>query len=245
MPLKVTLEKSYVCAYLTKSYDFDAISIDKKGSSMRFYKDKNQYKIFLCGGWNIALEGDIKKKFKKVQSEIGNYQYIWSNIDIMTGDYLPFMGKISDNLFLATGYNTWGMTNGTLAGKVISDMLLDRSSIYEMIFDPRRRIYSKWLEAMGSSVYSLVGEALYHKKKWYDGKVVFSKIKGKDVAIYIDNVGKRHIVYSKCPHLKCNLVFNEMELTWDCPCHGSRFDIDGYCIEGPSNLDISCKIEPN
>ena len=45
----------------------------------------------------------------------------------------------------------------------------------------------------------------------------------------------------KCPHMKCNLVFNDEEKTWDCPCHGSRFDLDGKCIEGPSNYDISYK----
>jgi len=64
---------------------------------------------------------------------------------------------------------------------------------------------------------------------------------GKSIAIYIDKNNKKHIVYNKCPHLKCSLIFNEKEKTWDCPCHGSRFDIDGKCIEGPSNYDIVYK----
>lgn len=58
------------------------------------------------------------------------------------------------------------------------------------------------------------------------------------MAIYIDDQNKEHIVYNKCPHLKCSLIFNEVEKTWDCPCHGSRFDIDGKCIQGPSCYDI-------
>lgn len=245
MPLKVTLEKSYIGAFLDKYYDYDALSVDKECNSIRFYRNKDkEYKIYLNGSENIALEGNIINKYKNLKEKIGNYQYIWSNIDIMTGDYLPFIGKIKENLFLATGYNTWGMTNGTLAGKIIKDLLVGNSNIYEMIFDPKRVVYSKWLEAIGSSIYSFTKEKIWSNKSWYQGRVSFSKYRGKDIAIYLDNVGNKHIVYNKCPHLKCNLVFNEEELTWDCPCHGSRFDLDGYCIEGPSNLDISCKIEP-
>ena len=64
---------------------------------------------------------------------------------------------------------------------------------------------------------------------------------GKNIAIYKDTNGKNHIVYNKCPHFGCSLIFNETEKTWDCPCHSSRFDIDGKCIKGPSNYDISYK----
>ena len=71
--------------------------------------------------------------------------------------------------------------------------------------------------------------------------VIYKKIDGKNVAIYKDKNGKEHIVLNKCPHMKCGLVFNEVEETWDCLCHGSRFTIDGKCIEGPSNFDISFK----
>ena len=56
-----------------------------------------------------------------------------------------------------------------------------------------------------------------------------------------DDNGLKHTVYNLCPHMKCSLTFNEVEKTWDCPCHGSRFDIDGKCTLGPSNYDISYK----
>ena len=52
---------------------------------------------------------------------------------------------------------------------------------------------------------------------------------------------QKHIVYNKCPHLGCSLIFNEFEKTWDCPCHGSKFDIDGNCLRGPSKYNISYK----
>ena len=69
----------------------------------------------------------------------------------------------------------------------------------------------------------------------------FERRNGKNISIYTDGNKKEHIVYSICPHLKCNLIFNEVEKTWDCPCHGSRFDIDGKCIDGPSNYYITYK----
>lgn len=73
-----------------------------------------------------------------------------------------------------------------------------------------------------------------------NNKIEYKKIDGEDVCIYFDDEGE-HIVYRKCPHMGCHLIFNEVECTWDCPCHGSRFDIDGKCINGPSNRDISYK----
>ena len=74
-----------------------------------------------------------------------------------------------------------------------------------------------------------------------NSKVIYKKMNGKSVAIYRDSKGKEHIVLNKCPHMKCGLVFNEVEMTWDCLCHGSRFTLDGKCIEGPSNYDIGFK----
>ena len=59
--------------------------------------------------------------------------------------------------------------------------------------------------------------------------------------MYIDNQGNNYIVKRKCPHLKCNLLFNSTEKTWDCPCHGSRFDLEGNIISGPSKYDIKIK----
>ena len=66
----------------------------------------------------------------------------------------------------------------------------------------------------------------------------YKKIDGKRVAIYVDEKGCEHTVLNRCPHMKCGLVFNEVEKSWDCLCHGSRFTLDGDVIEGPSNFDI-------
>ena len=74
---------------------------------------------------------------------------------------------------------------------------------------------------------------------WKKNNPTYIKIEGILYGVYIDNEDKRHIVRLLCPHMKCNLVFNREEKTWDCPCHGSRFDLDGHVIEGPATYDIT------
>lgn len=166
-------------------------------------------------------------------------------MDIMTSDFLPYIGSINkeNTLLLATGYNTWGMTNGSLAGKIISDIILKKPNKYITLFDPKRALnLGKIINfplILSSNAYAFFKSKLIRQKSWYSNNVKFKKINGENVAIYIDENQKEHIVYSNCPHLKCGLIFNEVEKTWDCPCHGSRFDIDGKNIEGPSNYNIT------
>ena len=71
--------------------------------------------------------------------------------------------------------------------------------------------------------------------------LLVKEIDGKSCGIYKDKTGKEHIVSNTCPHLKCSLIFNNADRTWDCPCHGSRFDINGNLLEGPSVFDIKIK----
>ena len=176
-----------------------------------------------------------------------NPDYLWSNKDIITNDYLPFIGSISDDnkLLIGTGYNTWGMTNGTLAGSILADIILKNKNKYENMLNPKRSIniskIVKFPIILFSNIYSFSKNKICKNKDWYSSNVKFESRNGKDVAVYIDEDNKEHIVYNLCPHLKCSLIFNEIEKTWDCPCHSSRFDLDGNCIEGPSNYDIKYK----
>lgn len=247
-PLKVHLEKSYICASKVKEDGyFSAINVDNPTLSLRYFNNgKDIYKLVLMGSHNLAFNNNDESYF----NELSNHNpkkinYIWSNKDIITPDYLPYIGFIDDNLLLATGYNTWGMTNGTIAGKVISDLILGKKSKYAELFDPKRGLnYGKIVNFpinLVSNVKSFVGSKFNKNKSWYSDRVYFTKKNGRDLAIYIDDANVKHIVYNKCPHLKCGLIFNEVEKTWDCPCHGSRFDIDGKCTQGPSNYDISYK----
>jgi len=240
MPLKVTLEKSYILAKKYEKFTFNAINIDDTIISLRNYTDKNNsYKIFLYGSHSLALKTNIKENFKKLQEKVQDYDYIWSNIDIITGDKIPLIGEIAKDFFIATGYNTWGMTNSTLASLIVKDLILEKENKYKEMTSPIRNSGSSIIKALFASLKTFSEELFFNNKDWYDGRITREKRNNTEVFVYKDDKGKEHIVKTKCPHLKCGLIFNEIEQTWDCPCHGSRFDIDGHCIEGPSNYNIT------
>lgn len=250
MPLKGYIEKSYIEAYkVDKNYKYSCINIEKPTISSRYYTDDNiNYKIYLTNSHNTAIKDNDNENFKGLLNSKNSIpDYIWSNKDIITNDSLPFIGPINNdkNLLIGTGYNTWGMTNGSLAGKILADIILKKQNKYIELFNPLRKInigkVVNFPIILGSNVYSFTKTKINKQKSWYSNNVKFEKRNGKNVAIYIDENKKEHIVYNLCPHLKCSLMFNEVEKTWDCPCHGSRFDIDGKCIEGPSNYDITYK----
>lgn len=245
MPFKCYLEKSFlVCSSVNNSYDFNAINIEKPLKSMRYYND---YLLTVSSSANLAFASNSKKMVSDLENNtnITNYDYVWSNYDLMTLDHLPLIGFIDDNLILSTGYNTWGNSNGILASMIIKDLIDNKYNIYKELFDPRRAFNKQKLINypinIFSNIYSLISSKVNKNKSFYNGNPKFTRIDGKAVAIYKDDRGKEHIVYNKCPHLECGLVFNEVEKTWDCPCHGSRFDLDGKCIMGPSNYDIGYK----
>lgn len=243
-PLKSHLEKSYLAAYkVDKPLRFSAITSANPTISLRYHKN---YRIHLDNSHNLSIKNDEKQNFQSLIASLPKRpDFIWSNKDIITNDYLPYIGKIDDNLLIGNGYNTWGMTNGSLAGKIISDIILQKDNLYINLFSPSRSInlgkIVNFPITLGSNVKSFAGTKLVKNKPWYQKNVIFKKHGLDNIAIYTDEQNKKHIVYNRCPHFKCSLIFNEVEKTWDCPCHGSRFDIDGKCIEGPSNYNITYK----
>lgn len=238
-PIKGSLEKSYLCASKYKEKETSLISYKEPFVSIRTYQD---YLIYLSNSHNISSKLDDGEHYKELKKKAGDLDivpdYMWSNIDIMTNDGLPYIGEIGDGLLIGTGYNTWGMANGILAGKILTDKILGEHNPYFELFYPKRMNLSNIVGGVKDGYYSA---ASYVKGYFLRGKVdnvEYQERDGKKVAIYRDKKGE-HIVYIKCPHMGCSLVFNEVEKTWDCPCHASRFDIDGHCISGPANRDIS------
>lgn len=244
MPFKGYIETSYIGTKKTNiKENFNAINIDKPCISLRTYNSGNEKQlIYLYQSMPSANIKEVKNNFQELNKK--GFNNVWSNKDIITYDYLPFIGKIKDELYIATGYNTWGMTNGSLAGKVLADIIQEKSNPYINLFNPKRNInIGKIINCPNSIEKSAKAFIKSNRFNVNNTSVSYEVRDGKNVAIYKDNKGKEHIVLNRCPHMKCGIIFNEVEQTWDCYCHGSRFDIDGKTIEGPSNFDIKFKSE--
>ena len=232
-PLKTNIEKSYLSASIYKAKPLSLISYSYPFISIRTHKD---YLIYLSNSHTTNKDTNDKHNFNELQKKLNNLnikpEYLWSNTDIMTNDNLPYIGRIKDNLMIGTGYNTWGLTNSFLAGSILSDIITNKDNQYIDLFNPTRLNIHTISNIFTNTYKSIDGYIKGYLTK--NKKITYTIINNHKVMIYQNNK-----VYRKCPHLGCSLIFNEIEKTWDCPCHGSRFNLQGTCINGPSNKDIT------
>ena len=246
LPIKSYIEKSYmIVSKVEDNKQFNAINMSNPIYSVRYYEDKdNKYQISLGESHNTAFNQNDKDHFDKVKKQFNiddkDIVMSYSNVDIITHDYMPYIGIIKKNMYISTGYNTWGMTNSILGSKIISDLINKKSNKYKELFNPLRKNKVFFLKIpihVISQIKSYLGPKINKNKKWYKNNIKFYHKDGNSLAeVKIDN--KEYIIHNKCPHLGCSLIYNEKEKTWDCPCHSSRFDLDGKCIKGPSTNDI-------
>lgn len=172
----------------------------------------------------------------------GEKTYKWSANDCMTFDGMPFVGrysKKSDGIYVITGFNKFGMANAMTASMLICDMINGKGNPYESLFCPQRIIInSEFFKNTFCILKNLLIKPLLPPLKSYkclkndEGAIVMYRFSKR--AVYKDEKGELHICKPLCPHLKCELAFNPNDKTWDCPCHGSRFDIDGNLFSTPS-----------
>lgn len=231
------------------------LDADPDGYTFRNYKD---YLLFGSGNHRTGEYKPIDA-YKKIEDSAriwypdAKVKYIWSNQDCMTPDSIPYIGKYSvntPNIYVATGFNKWGMTSSMVSALILSDMITGKDNKYQKVFNPRRLMLSgsrKFLKDAAIITISLLTE---HLKIPHDnfndikqGEAGVIKHDGQRVGVYRDKEDKYYLVTTKCPHLGCSLEWNQNELTWDCPCHGSRFDYRGNLISNPAMRDAfdSCQ----
>lgn len=179
-------------------------------------------------------------------------EYRWSAQDYSSADDLPFMGRLpgTDRCFLATGFAKWGMTNGTVAARIIADLILGRQNAWSATFDSTRvaarQQARQGLKANVEVAKHFVGDRLKNRDApSADDLAVGSggivSRDGETIAAFRDDDGRLHAVSPTCTHMGCQVSFNTAERSWDCPCHGSRFDVDGRLLQGPAVEDLAPK----
>ncbi len=200
-----------------------------------------------------ARDGD--ERYKRLEAwarerfpSMGAVEYRWSGQVMESIDGLGFIGRNpgdAEHIYIATGDSGMGMTHGTIAGLLISDLILKRPNAWVDLYDPAR----KPIGAAGDFVTENLNVAAQYAD-WITGGDVSSvheipKGQGavirrglKKVAVYCAEDGTLHERSATCPHLGCVVQWNPTETTWDCPCHGSRFDRHGTVINGPANVDL-------
>jgi len=171
----------------------------------------------------------------------------WSGQVIETPDGLPYIGEITPCQFTATGFSGNGLTFGTLSGMMAVDWIEGKANEWRSLFDPGRRVTSggAWIYLKENADYPLyrVRDWLQEKARSVDavqpGEGQILEYRGTKAAAFRDDQGVLSILSAACTHMGCLVAWNDTERTWDCPCHGSRFDTNGRVLAGPATEPLS------
>jgi glycine/D-amino acid oxidase-like deaminating enzyme/nitrite reductase/ring-hydroxylating ferredoxin subunit len=242
----------------TKAPEGMYIGSGKQSHSIRTTPYDGRLLLLIGGeGHKVGTVTDTEELYQKLETYardrfgIDSFAYRWSNQDMVSFDKLPFIGKLTPfhhHIYVATGFSLWGMSKGTMAGMLLSDLILGKDNPYADLYDATRAtpflnpeliksgidVASRWVgdrfKGLQSSSFAEVTQG--------EGKLL--TIDHEKVAAYRDEKGTVHAVSAVCTHLACIVSWNNAEKSWDCACHGSRFSCDGEVLQGPAikNLEV-------
>jgi glycine/D-amino acid oxidase-like deaminating enzyme/nitrite reductase/ring-hydroxylating ferredoxin subunit len=219
--------------------------------------DADKEELVIVGGEDhkTGQAFDHEERYERLESwarerlpKMGSVLFRWSGQVMEPIDGIAFIGRNpadKDNVYIATGDSGMGMTHGTIAGILLTDLILGRENPWAKLYDPSRKTllsakefvsenlnvakqYADWIT--GGEVRTVADIATDSGAVLRDGLT--------KVAVYRDSSGVAHKFSAVCPHLGCIVSWNASEKTWDCPCHGSRFAYTGEPIVGPANRGL-------
>ena len=229
---------------------------------LRLERINDGYDLLIVGGEDhkTGQEDDADRRFATLEQwtlerfpMVESIYYRWSGEVLEPVDSLAFIGRNpldASNVFIATGDSGNGMTHGTIAGMLITDLILGRENEWAELYEPSRKTLRSLPEFAKENLNVAVE---------YTGLVTPGEVNSVDeielgsgavirrgltkVAVYRDKDGAVHERSAICRHLGCVVNWNSLEKTWDCPCHGSRYDAYGHVIQGPANSDLAMSDE--
>ena len=227
---------------------------------VRLQTDKTNpsHEILIVGGEDhkTGQEHDGEARFVKLHQwtrerfpQAGNIEFRWSGQVMEPVDGIAFIGPNpldEDNVFIATGDSGQGMTHGTIAGMLLTDLIQDRQNPWADLYSPSRislrsmgEYASENLNVAGQFTDYLTAGEISSVDEVKPGEGAIMREGLSKLAVYRDDSGTVHKLSAVCPHLGCIVAWNSTEKTWDCPCHGSKFDAGGRVYQGPANGDLS------
>jgi len=216
-----------------------------------------EHDLLIIGGEDhkTGQQHDSPQRYRKIEAwarsrfpQMQEVEFMWGGQVMEPADYLAFIGHNPldhDNIYVVTGDSGMGLTHGTIAGMLLTDLILERPNPWARLYSPSRvpvkaanemmkedlnmaAQYADWVTPGDVKSIADIGRD--------SGAIIRSGL--EKLAVYKDKEGAVHACSATCPHLGCIVQWNPGEKTWDCPCHGSRFDARGHVINGPANRDL-------
>jgi glycine/D-amino acid oxidase-like deaminating enzyme/nitrite reductase/ring-hydroxylating ferredoxin subunit len=228
-------------------------------TSIPITKGETLADVLIVGGedFKTAHDDDVAARWQRLEAwarerwpQAGPVLYRWSGQVLEPNDYLAFIGRNPDgaeNVYMASGDSGQGMTHGMIAGMILSDLVQGREHQWAKLYDPRRvTLNARPIEEFAKENLDV---AVQYAKDFLspgaseddiprgEGRVIRRGV--HKIAAYRDDSGTMHYCSALCTHLKCVVGWNTAEKSWDCPCHGSRFDPKGKVLNGPAVDDLS------
>jgi glycine/D-amino acid oxidase-like deaminating enzyme/nitrite reductase/ring-hydroxylating ferredoxin subunit len=232
------------------------ISCDRPTHSVRTARwDDETYLVAVGGAYKPGDPDQASEMLKDLQRFVRDefgvqaIDYHWTNEDYEPMDGMPFIGHASsgaEHLLVATGFNAWGITTGTAAGMILSDLILGRPNPWARVFDATRikpvAAAPSFIRENVSTGMHLVGGYVSSRpgaiSELAPGEAAVLKLEGERLAVFKDRQGNVTAVSAICTHLGCVVGWNPIDRTWDCSCHGSRFAVDWTVIHGPATAGL-------
>lgn len=210
-------------------------------------------------GHKVGEESDTEQRYEHLaqyaqeQFGVSDIAYRWSTQDMVSFDRLPYIGLLtpaSNHTYVATGFSLWGMSKSTLSGMLLADRILGIDNPWASLYEATRptpfvsqqsvkQNLDVGMHWIGDRFKGLLDSP--DRLQVGEGKVV--TVNGKKVAAYRDEQGDLHQVSAVCSHLGCIVAWNPAEKSWDCPCHGARYDCEGKVLHGPAVHDLEQRAE--
>ena len=204
------------------------------------------YLFYLCTLYLLFYLENLAKKYYPDCEVL----FKWNTRDCISLDKIPYIGSFSSsmpNMFVGTGFKKWGMTLSNVAANIIVDKICDNHNRYEYLFKSTRlkpiKNHDEFKNMVIQSTNSLLLDKFKKTNMSFDeiknnsGSII--EINNEKIGIYKDKNGKIYAVKPICTHLGCLLSWNDIDKTWDCPCHGSRFNFDGTNLYDPAFKNLS------
>lgn len=202
------------------------------------------------GGDLVARWGHLEA-WAREHFPLEHVSHRWAAQDAGSADGVPFVGPVhggKDRVHVATGFGGWGMTNGVMSGRLLAAQISGEELPWQHLYDPRRFDPRREAKAMLTATGIVARRFAGARLKGGDGVSIADIAPGGGAvvrsgvglcAVHRDEAGTVHGVSARCTHLGCIVRFSEQEKEWQCPCHGSRFGLDGGVLQGPATAALA------